>query len=59
MNIKIKCTLQEFADIIRSCGACACDEMCTGCVIRCICGNCCDGIENVADFVIVGDPCDG
>lgn len=59
MEIKIKCTMKEFAGIIRTCGKCDCDEMCAGCVIGCICGNSCDGIENVADFEIVGDSCNG
>ncbi len=58
MDIKIMCTKKELARIIRTCGACACDDACIGCVIGAMCGEC-DGIEDVVDFEIVGEPCDG
>ena len=57
MDIKIKCTQQEFAQLIRECQCMSMDENCLSCILYPAGG--CDGIENIAAFEIVEDGADG
>lgn len=57
MDIKIKCTQQEFAQLIRECQCMSMDDCCLNCILYPAGG--CDGIENIAAFEIVEDGADG
>lgn len=57
MNIKIKCTQQEFGRIVRDCARMQGNVYCSGCIFTDVCstrdGNC--GIEHIAAFEIIED----
>lgn len=60
MNIKIKCTPQEFGNMVRACACSSANGGCYNCIIGQCCGtDCCEAVEDVCDFEIVAGDSDG
>lgn len=51
--MKIVCTKEEYAYILRECFNSEAYEACTGCIFNGFYGKDCQGIEKIADVVIV------
>ena len=60
MDIKIKCTQQEFGQLVRACSYSAGEGGCYRCIVGERVGTaCCEGVEHVCDFEIVAGDSDG
>lgn len=61
MDIKIKCTQQEFGRIVRACATSASAGGCYNCIIGISVDDsyCCEGVEDACAFEVVAGDSDG